>query len=127
MKIEHAAWNVEDPRAMANWYVENLDMKIVRAGDAPAHARFLADSSGRILVEIYNNPAVNCPDYRQIDPLVLHLAFLSDDVKTDIARLVKAGATVHQDYTVAESGDEMAMLRDPWGFAVQLMKRTQPM
>jgi hypothetical protein len=29
--------------------------------------------------------------------------------------------------TVADNGDELAMLRDPWGFAIQLVKRHTPM
>jgi catechol 2,3-dioxygenase-like lactoylglutathione lyase family enzyme len=35
MKIEHFAINVKDPQAMAQWYVANLGMTIVRASDEP--------------------------------------------------------------------------------------------
>ena len=127
MKIEHSAWTVEDPVAVADWYVEHLGMKVVRSGGAPAHARFLADSTGRVLLEIYNNPQVACPDYRQVDPLLIHLAFAADDVKADRERLLAAGASALSEVSRGESGDEMCMLRDPWGFPIQVLKRAKPM
>lgn len=127
MIIEHSAWTVEDPVAVADWYVEHLGMRIKRAGGAPAHARFLADSTGRVLLEIYNNPKVECPDYRQVDPLLIHLAFAADDVQAERDRLVAAGASVASDLSRTEAGDEMAMLRDPWGFPIQVLKRAEPM
>ena len=127
MKIEHAAWQVPDPVAAAEWYVAHLGMKIVRSGGEPAHVRFLADSTGRVLLEIYNNPRVGVPDYPATDPLTIHLAFCVEDVKAERDRLVAAGAKVHADYAKMDSGDEVAMLRDPWGFPIQILRRGNPM
>ena len=127
MKIEHAAWTVKDPVAAGEWYVKHLGMQIVRSGGPPANARFLADSTGRVLLEIYNNPKVQVPDYRNTDPLIIHVAFAVSDVKGERDRLVAAGASVVDLFTVTDAGDEMAMLRDPWGFPVQLIKRARPM
>ena len=127
MKIEHIAWQVADPVAAADWYVEHLGMQIVREGGAPAHVRFLADETGRVLLEIYNNPAVNVPAYAAMDPLHLHLAFVVENIAAERDRLAEAGATVVDVFSRTDAGDEMAMLRDPWGLAVQLMKRAQPM
>lgn len=42
-------------------------------------------------------------------------------------RLVKAGATAEGDVQETESGDVVAMVRDPWGIAVQLVRRKTPM
>jgi catechol 2,3-dioxygenase-like lactoylglutathione lyase family enzyme len=56
MKIEHVAFNVADPVAMAQWYEKNLGMRTVRSGGPPVNARFVADASGSVLIEIYNNP-----------------------------------------------------------------------
>ncbi len=39
-----------EPKKLQNWYVEHLGLKIVRSGDAPAHARFLADSEGESII-----------------------------------------------------------------------------
>jgi uncharacterized glyoxalase superfamily protein PhnB len=127
LKIEHAAWTVEDPVACAEWYVAHLGMKVVRSSEGGSRARFMADATGRILLEIYNNPRVPCPDYRNADPLLIHLAFTVDDVAAESDRLVAAGATLVAPYAKMENGDEMSMLRDPWGFAIQILRRAEPM
>ncbi len=127
MKIEHFACNVPDPVAMADWYVQHLGMKLVRSGNPPINARFLADESGSVMIEIYCNEKAPIPDYTAMDPLVMHLAFVSEDVPADCRRLVEAGATVVDAPMVTPSGDHLAMLRDPWGVAIQLCRRATPM
>jgi len=127
MDIEHIGYMVREPAAAARWYVGNLGMRIVRTGGPPAEAHFLADGSGRVMIEIYNNPAAGVPDYAAMDPLVLHLAFESGDVEGDCRRLRRAGATPEGEITRAPNGDVIAIVRDPWGFPVQLAKRGTPM
>ena len=127
MKIEHVAYSVSEPAKVAAWYEKNLGFKIVRSMDTAPVMHFLADDSGKMLIEIYNNPAVKVPDYRAMDPLLLHLALVSTDPIKDKERLLAAGATVAADYLKTPMGDELIMLRDPWGFAVQLCRRTKPM
>jgi glyoxylase I family protein len=127
MKIEHVAFNVADPVAMAQWYEKNLGMRTVRSGGPPVNARFVADASGQVMIEIYNNPKAAVPDYRKLDPLILHLAFHVDDVAATRQRLLQAGATAEGDVARSDGGDDLAMLRDPWGFPVQLVKRAKPM
>jgi catechol 2,3-dioxygenase-like lactoylglutathione lyase family enzyme len=127
MKIEHFALQVPDPIAMADWYVKNLDCTLARSGDAPAHMRFLKDGSGSVLVELYRNPKVGVPDYAAMDPLLLHLAFLSENPAADRDRLVAAGARLVDDLVTTPSGDQLVMLRDPWSIALQLVKRVAPM
>jgi uncharacterized glyoxalase superfamily protein PhnB len=48
-------------------------------------------------------------------------------VEAERDRLVAAGASVVEAFNRTDAGDEMAMLRDPWGFPIQLMKRAEPM
>lgn len=122
MKIEHFAINVENPVQMAVWYQKNLGMKIVRKQQEPPFAAFIADSEGRVMLEIYKNPADEVPDYRNMDPLIVHLAFVSDDPERDKIRLIEAGATLVTDDHF-DDGSHLVMLRDPWGFAIQLCKR----
>jgi uncharacterized glyoxalase superfamily protein PhnB len=112
---------------MADWYVNHLGCSIARAGGEPAHARFLKDGAGAVMLEIYRNPKVSVPDYTKIDPLLLHLAFVSVNVGNDRDRLMSAGAKVVEDLTTTPAGDELVMLRDPWGIALQLVKRSNPM
>jgi catechol 2,3-dioxygenase-like lactoylglutathione lyase family enzyme len=125
--IEHFALNVEDPVSMANWYCENLGMNIVREGPAPINARFISDASGNTLLEVYNNPPDAVPDYASMNPLLLHIAFMVDDVEATCRRLTAAGATIAEDVFTTDSGDVLAMLRDPWGVAIQFVKRAKPM
>lgn len=127
MRMEHVAYSVENPAEVAAWYVKNLGMKIVRKMDDRPWMHFLADASGNILIELYNNPKVKVPDYRGMDPLLLHLAFTAGDIVKDRDRLLAAGATIADDLTTTPAGDQLVMLRDPWGFAVQLTKRVKPM
>jgi len=112
---------------MADWFVKHLGCSVARSGGAPIHGRFLLDDTGSVMLEIYRNPRVSVPDYHASDPLLMHLAFVSDDPATDRDRLVKAGAKVVEDLTTTPGGDEIVMLRDPWGVALQLVKRAQPM
>src|SRR5262245_32098931 len=127
MHIEHAAFQVSDPVAIARWYVQHLDMTIKRVQDAPPFAHFLADSGGGVMIELYNNPAIRVPDYRQLDPMILHVGFTTADVAATRDRLIAAGATAEGDVQLTPAGDRVAMLRDPWGFAIQFVNRASPM
>ncbi len=127
MQIEHAAWMVEDPLAVADWYAANLGFRVARKMDEPPFTHFLVDGAGRAMIEFYNNPSATVPDYRRQDSLVLHLAFSVDDIEANRDRLVGAGASVEVDVTSIPSGDRICMLRDPWGFAVQLVSRRVPL
>jgi glyoxylase I family protein len=127
MKIEHAAYQVGDPVRVAEWYVDHLGMTLKRAQAVAPFGRFVADDGGAVMLEFYYNDQVPLPDYPSIDPVVLHLAFTAGDVAGTRRRLIAAGATAVGEITVSPAGDELAMLRDPWGFAVQLVKRAAPM
>jgi len=127
VKIEHTAYQVADPRALAGWYVEHLGMTIKRAQSAAPYGHFLADDGDAVMLEFYANPRVTVPDYRAMDPLLLHIAFTTDDVPATRARLIAAGASPEGEVTYTDGGDVLAMLRDPWGLAVQLVRRHTPM
>lgn len=125
MKIEHFAYNVSNPIAIAAWYCEHLGFTVKHKFDKWPDTHFLADSSGNVMIEIYNNPIDQVPDYHAMDPLVLHLAFVSKCPETDAERLVAAGAKVVDDVKLSD-GSHLKMLKDPWGLAIQLCKRGTP-
>jgi len=127
VRLEHVALNVADPVKMAKWHVDNLGMKVLREGPPPANGRFLADSAGNMMLELYHNPPDAVPNYAAMDPLLLHVAFMVDDVDAIRSRLIAAGATAVDPVTVTPAGDKLAMLRDPWGFAIQFVHRADPM
>lgn len=126
MKIEHFAINVENPLEMADWYVDHLGMKVVRQDKTEPYMTFLADDSGRVMIEIYKNPVDEVPDYRNMNPLIVHIAYVSENPTKDKDRLVKAGAKVESDDHL-DDGSHLVMLRDPWGVCIQLCKRGTPM
>ncbi len=127
IRLEHVAINVENPVEMAKWYCENLGMKIVRQGPPPVNMRFISDAGGNMMLELYHNPPDAVPNYASMDPLMLHIAFMVDDVKGTCRKLLAAGATIASEIAVTDSGDELAMLRDPWGVSIQFLKRANPM
>jgi glyoxylase I family protein len=126
MKIEHVAFQVAAPALMAEWYVKHLGFSLRRSSDEPVAARFMADLSGTVMLEVYRNPIAPVPDYSAMDPALLHVAFVCDDVPGTVARLLAAGGTLVRGPEILGE-DELAMLRDPWGLAIQLARRRQPM
>lgn len=125
MQLEHFALNVADPVGMADWYVKNMGMTVVRKSDAAAKTHFIMDSAGHVMLEIYNNPPEEVPAYAQMNPLLIHVAFVSADPVGDKDRLLAAGATFVEEINMAD-GSHLFMLRDPWGLAIQLCKRATP-
>lgn len=117
MKLEHIGFNVAEPQKVMDWWCANL-------GFTQTYPAFVVDATGQMAIEFYRNDAAPIPDYTAISPLTLHIAFLSEDVDADAARLVAAGATLLE--TVHKPGFDMAMLRDPFGLAIQFVTRGTP-
>jgi len=125
--LEHVALNVQDPVKMAEWYCKNLQMKVVKKGPAPVNAHFICDAGANMMLEIYHNPPDAVPDYASMDPLLFHIAFMVDDVKAIRDKLIAAGATPVGEVSTTATGDQIAILRDPWGVTIQFVKRAEPM
>jgi len=112
---------------MAAWYVEHLGFTVQRKVDGSPFTRFLADDGGTVMIEIYRHPQLRVPDYRDADPLQLHLALVSSDIAADRRRLLAAGATPIGEIAETDAGDKLCLLHDPWGFTLQLVQRASPM
>jgi catechol 2,3-dioxygenase-like lactoylglutathione lyase family enzyme len=126
MKMEHVALNVSDPVAMAAWYQEHLGFEIVRSMAVPPYTTFLRESGGAMMIEVYHNPPDQVPPYGEMNPLLLHLAFVSVAPGVDKEALLAAGATLVKEEHLAD-GSYLVMMRDPWGLAIQLCRRGKPM
>lgn len=61
-----------------------------------------------------------------MDPLVLHIGLECSDVDGTRQKLLDAGASDAGGILVTPAGDRLAMLRDPWGMAIQLCCRKTP-
>ncbi len=126
MKIEHFAINVDQPETMARWYEEHMGLEIVLREESPPYKHFLADSGGQVMLEIYKNPPDEVPDYGNMNPLIMHLAFVSEDPSADKDRLIQAGAHLENEEFL-DDGTHLVMLRDPWEVPIQLCKRGIPL
>jgi glyoxylase I family protein len=61
-----------------------------------------------------------------MNPLLIHLAFVSASPDNDKNRLLEAGASLESEQH-PDDGSHLVMMRDPWGLAIQLCKRGVPM
>ena len=127
MKIEHIAINVPDAQAFAQWYVEHLGLRIVRAQTEAPFITFLADDENETIIEVFSNPLGTYVEYGTMHPVTLHLAFTVADMEAERDRLLAAGAAVESQPSPAGPGDKLGFVRDPWGIAIQLVQRKQPL
>jgi glyoxylase I family protein len=129
MKIEHVGYMVQEPIRVAEWYCHNLGFRVARGMQVSPFTHFLVDEAGQGVLEIYNNPAASMPDYAAQDPLVFHVAFdtQTESIQAVRDRLLAAGATLYSDLGTTPAGDQLVMLRDPWGLAIQLAQRKTPL
>ena len=126
MKFEHFAINVPNANVVSLWYVEHLGLTVKKKMEESPHMIFMADDSGTVMLEIYNNPKGETLDFNNLHPLTVHLALVSEDPSADKKRLIAAGATEFSD-DILPDGSHLVMLRDPWGICLQLCKRATPM
>jgi len=125
MHLEHVALNLPEPVAAAQWYADNLEMRIIKRMNEAPFMHFVADSRGGML-EFYQNPDGAVPDYAAMSPYTLHLAFAVENVEAERDRLLAAGATDASEIETTPSGDRLLFLRDPWGVPLQLLTRAEP-
>jgi len=125
MRFEHVALNVTEPKRMADWYAEHCGLSAVRSMDVAPFTHFMADETGRVILELYSNPKASIPDYASRHPLEFHIALAVADAETDKRRLIEAEATLFEESNTAD-GSHLVMLRDPFGVPLQLCQRTQP-
>ena len=126
MVFEHFAINVPDVRSHARWYVDHLGFRVVREKPDAPYTHFLGDDTGRVIVELYSNPSAPVLPFAQLLPLCFHIAVIAADARTERVRLEQAGATFFSEDNLPDGG-RLIMLRDPWGVALQLCQRAQPL
>lgn len=126
MEFEHFALNIADPVKFVNWYTSNCSMKILKSMNVKPFTHFLADSTGRSIVEIYSNSEARIPDYTNNHYLEFHFAFKVEDVSVMKDKLLSAGAKLLDEIKL-ENGTHIVTLRDPFGIPIQLCKRVPPL
>lgn len=128
IRFEHLEINVSDPQAVAKWYIENLGLKIMRGITPPTYTGFIGDQSENMMLELNHFDDFEIIDFENVHHMSIHTAFVvEEDIELAKQRLVEAGATVVLDVNKTDVGDFILMLRDPWGFPIQMVKRAKPM
>ena len=105
--------------------MQHLGFTVARSRDDVPFTHFLADETGRIIIELYANPKAAIPDYGAAHPLCFHVAVATADATAEHARLERAGATLFLQEPQPD-GSLLIMMRDPWGIPLQLCQRTKP-
>ncbi|UWX55322.1 VOC family protein [Maribacter litopenaei] len=124
MVFEHFALNVRDIGQVVDWYCQNLHLTIVSEQKTAPYMTFLADSTGRVVLELYSREDADIRNFESEHPLTFHVAFVSEDAKKDRNRLVAQGASLFEEVHKPD-GSHLVMLRDPWGMPLQLCQRYQ--
>ncbi|MCX7985208.1 MAG: VOC family protein [Bacteroidetes bacterium] len=127
VRFEHIAFNVKDPLSVAQWYVRNLNMKIMRQGGPPTFTTFIADSGEFMMIEFFTNAAHPHFPADSLSVMSLHLAFATPNIHTTVAHLLAAGASWADTIQTTPLGDIVCILRDPWGLPLQIVQRKTPM
>lgn len=122
MIFEHFAINVPDPIAIADWYVKNVGLTIVRQQQEAPFMTFLADKTGRVMCELYYRPEQTIMDFGAQHSLTFHFAMETPNAEAEKNRLISAGASLFEEQHLPD-GSHMVMLRDPWGICLQLCQR----
>ena len=125
MKFEHFAINVPEPVKTVEWYTTNCEMTVVKGMDKPPFMHFLADNTGRVVMEVFKSLKDEVPDYYAQHPHRFHLALAVTDAEGEKQRLLAAGAELFEEEKF-DDGTHLVMLRDPWGVPLQLCQRGIP-
>lgn len=124
MVFEHFALNVDNIDEVVKWYVGILGLSIVEEQKEAPFMTFLADSSGRVIMELYFRPDEQIINFKNQHPLTFHVAFVSENAEKEKNRLLEKGASLVEEVK-KEGGSHLVMLRDPWGMPLQLCQRIQ--
>ena len=124
---EHFAMNVVDSRKEAKWYADNLGFVILQEGSAPGYGMFISDAGKNMMFELYQNKNFPMINFDSVSYQTFHVAFVVHDIQTVKDALVAAGAKVAEDMKKTPSGDDVLMVRTPWGLPIQFVKRANAM
>ncbi len=127
VQFEHIALNVADPLKTAEWYRDNLGFIIVRQGGEPNYTTFVSDPNGKMMFEFFKNADYPFQNFNDWHFMSIHVAFNCSDIAAIKKKLFAAGAVLAEELKKTDSGDQVMMLRDPWGLPIQFVQRVNTM
>jgi len=123
-EIEHIGLSVKDPIEMAKCYEQDLGFVTpFSAQDGEKAVAFIEDGSGKTVLELGKIPDVPALAEDICHHLELHIALKSDDPARDAEFLEANGAKFIEECPIRLPGDDLIVMRDPWGNTLQLAKR----
>lgn len=121
IRFEHIALNVDNPKKVADWYVENMGLKIVSQNKKMI---FLSDPDGNLMFELYNKKEAK-DSYSDLNHASSHVAFASDNAESLAKKLIAGGASQLKKWK-NPVGETIINMRDPWGNMIQIVQRIKP-
>jgi catechol-2,3-dioxygenase len=121
VRFEHIAINVEDPKAVADWYVKYVDLKIISESKKMI---FVGDSDHHCMFELYKKTDVK-GSYSDLSHDASHVAFTTDNAAQLSSKMVEGGARLIHQFT-SPAGDTVINMTDPWGNNLQVIQRVKP-
>jgi glyoxylase I family protein len=122
-RMEHFAIFAADSRALKDFYVEVMGLRVIveAGGDPPGF--FLADDAGMALEIIGRPPGTHGANTRW----VCHVAFTVDDYPAARAALERRGLVFETDTVVDTEAMRTSFFNDPEGNRCQIVWRRRPL
>lgn len=121
IRFEHVAIDVENPKAVADWYVKYLGLEII---SETKKMIFVGDPDHNCMFELYKKPGVKSR-LSSLSHDSAHVAFATDDAEGLSKKMVEGGAKILKQFT-NPVGDTVINMSDPWGNNIQIIHRVKP-
>lgn len=124
--VDHPAIACRESRALANWYLRHLEMRVIAEDGREPPAYVLGYEAGGAVIEIMpardDGPAPAAQ--LRFQPGLRHLAFRVNDFAAAKAKLEAAGVVFITEPGEALGGGRIASFRDPEGNELQIVQRS---
>ena len=121
IRFEHIAIDVENPKAVADWYVKYMGLTIISESKKMI---FVGDPDHHCMFELYKKPGVK-GRFSSLSHDSSHVAFATDDAAGLSKSMVEGGAKILKQFT-NPVGDIVINMTDPWGNNLQIIQRVKP-
>ena len=122
--IEHIGLYAKDTKKLADWYVENMNAKIVFTNDSGVY--FIAFSDKSMIEICKNEDEANIPTEMTV-PGLRHIALNVDDFESTVASIKAAGVEILTEPVTLPNGVSTMFFRDIEGNILHLISRKTPL
>ena len=121
-RLAHVCLNVPDADAAVEWYTDNFDVEAVdwswswEGEQGHTENRYVVDDDGFML----QFKAAEEQDSFEPGEAWDHLGIVVDDVEAAVERVDHHGIVIEPQYN-PNSGADIAFVKDPWGYVIELL------